>query len=242
MIAAAAILIVAVVLVANHAQVERFLSYAVCKVQAVVGGEGGGSCSLEGDQQDQEPQAPPADVPPSLDPDSDLVKALQSTEKGRETLQWLFDNNIPIEFTDKAGAYWDGTKMVLGKGYDDPAVVVHETNHAKYTKDGRHADVNKLDRAAYVKAAVDEEVDGTVQQILAAQEFRKKGFTLGDAPGEAAYNKAYAAAKANGGSESEAKQAGADAVSDEFYSGRIVTSTTSEPYPDYYGNDWDNAH
>ena len=59
----------------------------------------------------------------SLDPESDLVQQLLSTERGRQTLQWLSDNNIPIVIDpDETGAYWNGTEIVLGEGYDNAAV------------------------------------------------------------------------------------------------------------------------
>ena len=68
--------------------------------------------------------------------------------------------------------------------------MVHQTNHARYTTDGRYADANEMERDAYVAAAVDEEIDGTVQQIVAAKEFREAGFEIDQQPAEAAYDAA----------------------------------------------------
>jgi hypothetical protein len=196
------------------------------------GGTGGGN------QQD-----PQVDIPKGLDPDSDIVKTLLSTQRGRETLQWLYDHDIPITTDpDQQGAVWNGSEIVLGPGFDDASVIVHETNHAKYTEEGRHADVNRLDRSAYVTAAIDEEADGTVQQILAAKEFRDAGHNLGPQPAEDQYDSAYQAAKKNGASDAEAQQAGAQAVNDAFYNGTIVTSNTHQSYSDYYGSYWDSVH
>jgi hypothetical protein len=182
-----------------------------------------------GDQQDQQD----VDIPPDLDSESDLVKTLLSTQRGRDTLQWLYDNKIDIVIDpDTTGAYWNGTQIVMGEGYDDASVLVHETNHAKYTKDGRSADVHALDRDAYVTAAINEEADGLVQQILAAKEFRAAGRDIREQPAEPAYDAAY----------QQAKDGGAEAVREEFYNGGLETSTNGESYPDYYGNHWDAVH
>lgn len=194
--------------------------------------------------QDGGQQESTVDIPDGLDPDSDLVETLSSTERGRATLQWLADHDIPIEVRDDVeGAYWDGRAIVLGEGYDEAAVIVHEANHAKYTEEGRSADINDPDREAYVSAAIDEEVDGTVQQILAAQEFRTTGREIGVQPGQTAYDKAFQEAKDNGASDADAQTAGRQAVSDEFLNGDIRVSLEGNPsYPDYYGDAWDRAH
>lgn len=191
----------------------------------------------------EDPDHPKVDIPEGLDPNSEIVKTLMSTQRGRDTLQWMADHDVLVVFDPKAkGAYWDGKKIVIGPGYEDPAVIVHEANHARYTKEGRHADVNNPDRNAYVHGAVDEEVDGTVQQIRAAKEFRDAGHAVNQAPGEAAYDRAYSAAKSAGKSDAEAQQAGYAAVSDEFYSGRMKASTNGKNYLDFYGDYWDQVH
>jgi hypothetical protein len=241
MIAMAAVLVVAVVAVARQAPIPQFITDAICKVSQAVSigpcADGSGGGDRGGDE------GADVDIPDGLDPESDLVKMLLSTERGRQTLQWLADNQIPIAVDpDATGAYWDGTQIVLGENFDNAAVVVHEANHARYTVEGRHADAADLDRDAYVAAAVDEEVDGTVQQILAAKEFREAGYEIDQQPAEAAYDAAYAEAIQNGQTIGEAQRAGRDAVSDQFYNGAIVTSTTGQPYPDYYGDYWDSVH
>jgi hypothetical protein len=240
-IAMAAILVVAVAGIARQAPVPQFITDAICKVSQAVGfgpcadGPGGGD---EGGE-----QQPDVDIPEGLDPESDLVQMLLSTERGRQTLQWLADNDIPIVVDpDATGAYWDGTQIVLGENFDNAAVVVHEANHARYTVEGRSANATELDRDAYVAAAVDEEVDGTVQQILAAQEFRDGGYQIGEQPGQAAYEAAYNQAIQDGQTVGEAERAARDAVSDEFYNGAIVTSTNGQSYPDYYGDYWDSVN
>ncbi len=207
--------------------------------QGADGGQGDG-----GDDGSGDPAQPPrADVPDGLDPASDLVATMQSTERGREVLQWLADHGIKVVIDpDAKGAYWDGTQIVMGPGFDDASVLVHEANHARYSTEGRAADVNALSRADYVKAQVAEETDGVVQQIQAAREFRAAGHTVPDQPGEAAYDNAYRDAKANGASDADARRAGYDAVEQEFYNGGFVTSTDGKSYPDYYGGYWDDVH
>jgi hypothetical protein len=240
-IAVAAILIVAVLGAARQANVGPILSNAVCRVAVALGvipcaepsGDDGGG-DLDPDD---------VDVPDGLDRNSDLVQTLLSTERGRQTLQWLADNHIPIVIDpDEEGAFWNGRRIVLGEGYDNAAVVVHEANHARYTVEGRHADPKKLDRAAYVSAAIAEEADGTVQQILAAKEFRAGGRDLGRQPAEDAYDAAYVQAIQNGETLGEAKRAAAAAVRREFDSGVLRTSNSGQSYPDYYGHYWDKVN
>ena len=81
------------------------------------------------------------------------------------------------------GAYWNGTEMVLGEGYDNAAVLIHETNHAQATVNGESADANNQSRNDYVTTAVNEEVNGTVEQIQAAQELRIAGYTVAPTAG-----------------------------------------------------------
>ena len=242
--AIAAILIIAVLGVARVAPIGSMISAAICKVSAAVGV---GPCAngADGGGNGGEGQTDPADVdiPEGLDRDSDLVKMLLSTERGRQTLQWLADNDIPVVIDpNTTGAYWNGTEMVLGQGYDDAAVVVHEANHAQATVNQTSADANTQSRDDYVTTALNEEIDGTVKQIQVAQEFRDQGYTIGQQPAEAAYNQAYQQAIQNGQTVAQAEQAGRNAVRDEFYNGGIVTSTNGQSYPDYYGDYWDSVH
>jgi hypothetical protein len=107
-------------------------------------------------------------------------------------LQWLHDKDIKITIDpDAAGAYWNGTKIVLGRGFANAPTFIHEANHAKYTKQGRTPNVYTRSRRAYVRAAINEETDGTVIQIRAAKEFREAGRRIGRQPAEAAYDAAY---------------------------------------------------
>ena len=90
-----AILIVAVAWAARLTPMGTVMTEAVCKVSARPWGSASartGRTRGAGEQTDPED----IDIPSSLDPESELVQQLLSTERGRQTLQWLFDNNIPI--------------------------------------------------------------------------------------------------------------------------------------------------
>lgn len=192
---------------------------------------------------EDETEDPPVDLPQGVPADSDLATVMLSTERGRQTLQWLADHGIGVKIDpNETGAYWDGTTIVLGQGYEDAAVLVHEANHAKYTQEGRSADIVNQNREDYVRTAIDEEIDGTVQQIYAAREFRAAGHSVGTNVSEQNYTAAYEQAIEDGRSEAEADQAGRAAVADGFYNGTIKTSNNGQSYVDYYGDAWDQVH
>lgn len=218
---------------------------ALCKIGETVGA--GGDCGSSNGPDDRpgngETDPEDVDIPDGLDPDSDLVEVLLSTQRGRDTLQWLADNDIEVVIDpSQTGAYWNGSEIVLGGGQDNAAVFIHEANHARYTVDGRSAEATELSREDYVRDAILEETDGVVQQIIAAREFRDAGHTVPQQPGEAAYTQAYDDAIANGATPEAANQAGFNAVNQEFYNGGFVTSTNGQSYPDYYGAYWDSVN
>ena len=183
------------------------------------------------------------DIPAGLDRDSALVQQLLATERGRETLQWLADHHIPVVISPNAkGAYWDGTQMVIGKGYDDPSVIVHETNHAMATVNGTSADASTQGRDDFVRTAINEEVAGTVKQIQAAKELRATGRDVDEQPLERWFDQAYGDAKDHGANDADALAAATAAVSKQFFDGKVRTSTDNKPYTDYYGDYWDSVH
>ena len=159
-IAIAAIIIGAVVVGVNNAKVEVYSARVLCLIQSVVGagqcdeaiGDGPGSgygpdnvnepwyCEVFGIGCSDQPTTDPDDVeiPDGLDRNDPIVQMMLSTERGRQVLQWLADNDIPIVVDPNAtGAFWNGSEIVLGPGYDNAAVLVHEANHARYTVEGR---------------------------------------------------------------------------------------------------------
>ncbi|MCL2091923.1 MAG: hypothetical protein FWH11_12135 [Micrococcales bacterium] len=196
----------------------------------------------------QQPPWPPAPgVSYGLDPDSYLVETMQSTPRGRQTMRWLIDNYVYVDVNNnKRGAYWNGRQIVLGQGYEHNAgTLIHEANHARYAKEGRKGNPRKLSRDDYIHARIAEEADGVVQAIRATKEFRAAGYDTPERPGEPEYDDAYQNARANGASNTEAEQAGYDAVEQKFYgegSEAFVTSTRGTTYPEHYGKEWDAHH
>jgi hypothetical protein len=238
-IALAVVLILAVVGALQRDTITEFAENALCKIQNAVSAGPAVACAGSEDQQ----PPPPAEVPEGVDPDSQLAQQMQATAWGRETLQWLSDHDIEVVIDPKQkGAYYSDGAIVLGAGYDNAPVLIHEGNHAKYDDEGRHADPKKLDRTPFITAAIDEEADGLVQQILGAEELRRAGQAVSQQPAEDKYDAAYAAAKKNGRSDAEAQQAGADAVNHSFYDGTLVASTSGKSYTEFYGEQWDDAH
>lgn len=249
--AIAAVVVIAVIVALATTNLGGIVASALCKVAETAGTSisacaGAGGEDGPGEDGPGGPGDIPADqvdIPDGLDADSEIVQAMLSTPRGRATLQWMADNNIPVVVDPGAtGAYWDGTQIVLGGDSDDAAVLVHEANHARYSVEGRNVAPEGADKQDYVDAAIGEEVDGTVQQILAAREFGNAGHPVGGQAGQAQFWAAYDSTIAAGGSIAAAEQAGYDAVLAEFTSGRIVTSTTGESYVDYYGDYWEDVN
>ena len=265
-IAIAAIIIGAVVVGVNNAKVEVYSARVLCLIQSVVGagqcdeaiGDGPGSgygpdnvnepwyCEIFGIGCSDQPTTDPDDVeiPDGLDRNDPIVQMMLSTERGRQVLQWLADNDIPIVVDPSAtGAFWNGSEIVLGPGYDNAAVLVHEANHARYTVEGQALPrsptrtVTSTCRERSTRRST-----APCSRSCRPRSSATAGAQLGSQPGETQYNAAYQQVIRNGGSQAEAQDAGYQAVSDLFYNGGIVTSTNGQSYPDYYGGYWDSEH
>ena len=110
-IAMAAILVVAVVGMRDRPPLPQFITDAICKVSAAVGI---GPCADGPAAVTRTARASRGvDIPERLDPESDLVQMLLSTERGRQTLQWLADSDILIVIDPDAPAQ-------LGRNADRP--------------------------------------------------------------------------------------------------------------------------
>ena len=182
-------------------------------------------------------------LPYGLVPDSDLVRTMQLTERGRQTLQWLADNNVQVYIDDDAGgAFWNGRYITMGHGPGEALTLIHEANHARYSMEGRDADAGKLSRQDYIDAGIAEEVDGVIQEIEAVQEFRAAGYNGPPPTGEAEYNNAYQNAKASGSNDATARQAGRDAIRQAFENGAFVGVGSGKTYSDSLGASWDSQH
>lgn len=205
---------------------------------------GGGDSGYEGD------------LPDGLDRDHEIVEILNSTERGREMLQWLADNDVEVIFDSSVtGAYYDPAlnAIVMGPGYDGVTTFVHEYNHAYYANTG--LSVNTYDQATsmsredWVGGMLDEETASVVLEIVAASEFNDAGHNVTQGQAQRywdAYDQARQNALDSGLSQAEADAAGRDAgfqvIRQMFVDGTFVTSTTNQTYEDYYGSYWDSVN
>lgn len=226
-------------------QIKCMIAQVTAPITGGSGRFGGFSCSSYSVPPISSPTTTPP--PPVIDYglESNVAGTLQSTERGQQALQWLLDNHIPLVVAAPGtGIRWDASKnrLLVASDFDDAAALIRELNHIKYLKEGRHANVWMSDRDGYVKGIITEEVDGVVQAIQAAQEFRNAGRNSPPQPGETVYNAAYQKAIDNGASDFEARQAAYDAIEQEYYDGGFTTSFFGQSYPDYYGNYWDSRH
>ncbi|GIG38337.1 hypothetical protein [Cellulomonas phragmiteti] len=183
-------------------------------------------------------------IPEGLDPDSETVRTLLLTERGREMLQWLADNGIEVR-DSSSGSYWDGQHVYVDTGntpLETVRTLVHEANHARSDADGSSPDVHGDSRDDYVNGMLDEETRGVVDEIVAARELEDQGVSMPTDISDDTYWDAYDAAVTAGRSEQQARDAAFAAVRDLFTDGTFVTSTTGDTYEDYYGSAWDDRH
>ncbi len=186
----------------------------------------------------------------------DVKSALKGSTTGEAAVKFLQDKKIPVKFADGGGSYWDGKNIVIDRSentQEAALTLVHEINHAKATKTGTSANINKQSRADYVSTQLKEEVTGTIKSIQAKNELVSSGKSVSATfPLESQYNDAYKKAatdykaknpKATAAQiKTTAEKAGYDAVMKGFKDGSVVTSNTKAKYPDYYGSAWDKAH
>ncbi|MBZ4419507.1 DUF6782 family putative metallopeptidase [Myxococcus sp. RHSTA-1-4] len=186
----------------------------------------------------------------------DVKDILADSPTGAEAVKYLEDKKIPVEFADGGGSYWDGNKIVIDRSQDPQEAaltLVHEINHAKASIDGPKADIVNDTRADYVQKMLDEEVRGTVDSIKAKNELVANGKNVtASFPLETEYNDAYKKAVDDAKKKDPdltadelraiGEKAGYDAVLDGFKTGKVVTSTNGQNYPDYYGSAWDSNH
>lgn len=183
-------------------------------------------------------------IPQGLDPDDEAVRMLLMTERGRQILQWLADNDISI-LPSGQGSYWNGRGIFVDNANTDLETVrtlVHEYNHAVADREGTSPDVDGDSREDYVNGMLDEETRGVVDEIRAARELEDAGVAMPTDESDTRYWDAYDAAISQGASEQAAQDAGFAAVREMFTDGTFVTSTTNETYEDYYGSGWDDRH
>ncbi len=187
---------------------------------------------------------------------AEMKDLLKGSPTGAAAVKYLEDKNIPIEFANGGGSYWDGSKIVIdrSKPMDRNALsLVHEINHAKGKLEGTSVNIATASRADYVAGELKEEVQGTVDSIKAKNELKAGGKTItASYPLEAEYNQAFKKAsddlKAKNPSatptelKAAGEKAGSERVMKGFKDGEVRTSTNHKPYPEYYGTAWDKHH
>ncbi len=189
----------------------------------------------------------------------EIKKVLNTLPTGKEALKIMEDYKVGVKFAEGVGSYYEESSnaMVIDSkesSADAALTFVHEMNHAKYHHTGISADAKTLTREKYVEKMVEEEAEGTVKSIEGEIELEgakaaaaKASFPL-DKQYREAYKAAADAAKAKNPKISEVelkklgREAGKKRVIKGFMDGEVVTSTTKEPYKDYYGKYWDKVH
>ena len=187
-----------------------------------------------------------------------INKILETIPTGKEAI--AIGKKYDVKLAEsKEGSKYDppSNTIYISSAEDDKEAAltfVHEMNHAKYAKEGKSADVEKLGKEEYVKKWVEEEAEGTVKSIEAKIELEgtkidvsKTGFPL-----EAEYRKAFKdavdAAKLKDPKKSEedlkkiGREAGKARVTQGFMNGEVVGNISKKPYPDKYREYWDKVH
>jgi len=201
-------------------------------------------------------------APPRPGEDSRITSirdVLANSEAGRHALEVYDRYSVNPTFVPEVGSFFNGGSNTMNL---DPSentmtsalIFVHEMNHAEAYHERRSGDVTSQTRQDYVNTMLQEEVDGTVSSIEAKRELQNSGVDVSSAsfPLEDEYNEAYNAAVNEAmrrnpnlsGEEADAigRAAGRQRVLQGFQNGEVVTSTSGENYPDYYGRRWDTVH
>lgn len=188
-----------------------------------------------------------------------MRNTLADSAQGRHALEVYDRYGVDPSFRGGEGSYFDGTNNNMNLDpTEDPTTsaltFTHEMQHAEENHEGTTGDVNNQTRNEYVDEMLQEEVDGTVRSIEARNELDAAGHDVSNShfPLENEYQQAHdqaivdAQAANPNLSEDEladiGREAGRQRVEDGFRNGEVVTSTNGQSYPDYYGDDWDNAN
>jgi hypothetical protein len=191
----------------------------------------------------------------------DIRRILRGSHLGREAIKVFAKYKVKARFAHGGGSYYDQTTntMVLDtrQGLRNRSLVfVHEMHHAWAWNVGASADrhICRLSRRAYVNGMLHEEAVGTVFSIQARDELARAGINVHDVsfPLQNEYHHAYkqgvARAKHKHPHASKAaldtagERAGLARVVRGFRNKEVVTSTSGQGYPAFYGHNWDLAH
>jgi hypothetical protein len=187
-----------------------------------------------------------------------LRAELAPSATGRAALQYLDKNGVGIRFHKGGGSYFDGKSksMVIDTTMQRnraALAVVHETEHARTFLSGKAPDINKLTRPAYQSAMIHGETRATVAEVKTRNELLSAGRSSDKLePIAPMYQSAYERAgvdykKGHAGATEDqvrkaSEKAGYDRVYRAFQNGEVTTSTTKQPYKEYYGAGWDRQH
>jgi hypothetical protein len=199
--------------------------------------------------------------------DAGFRRILMQTPEGRWANDVINRNNVKVTYTKKGGSYFmpNDNRIVIsfetGRTPEHHAMVlVHEATHADFQHLGTKVNpwTPYVTKKVYVDSMLAEEAEAVFREVKFARELRAQGVKVPDRGNlDGVYDKAYKnavdAAEDNARktgrpplSDMEKRhigeQAASQAIEREFKAGRVSTSTTGEPYTDYYGNAWDQFH
>jgi hypothetical protein len=186
-----------------------------------------------------------------------IDEVLSMTETGRTALHLIDKYEITLNFELGAGSrFCPGRNEIvidsrLGH-FSAALVLIHEVTHARYFHERATAEATILNRQAYVRQRMEEEVDAMVASIEATIELYEAGVEVRNIrpslyyPYRQAYGSAFRAAKFDYCGLSDAtlqrigRTAGRSAVLGAVLDGQVLTSITGQTYMEYYGSLWDS--
>ena len=188
-----------------------------------------------------------------------MEAVLNQSATGRQLLTLKETYRVGVQFETGCGSrFRQNSNLILLDANHDPIKAAlffaHEMHHAQTLHEGNKADLKSESRQTYVNLKLREEAEGMVASIQVKMELEKTGLQAANVtlPLEDHYRQAYQAtvgqARLSEASLSErqleatGRTAGQQALYEAFASGEVKTSNTYEPYPEYYGRDWDEAH
>ena len=102
-----------------------------------------------------------------------------ASPRGRETLQWMTDNDVTLAPAEGSGTYYDpeSNTMYIASSADGSSAI-HEASHAQWDAEGTRADATKVSQEDYVRSQIDNEVDATTEGIYYDKEMRMRGYPV----------------------------------------------------------------
>ena len=188
-----------------------------------------------------------------------IATVLKQSDTARQLLNLKESYQVGVLFEAGYGSrFRQDLNLILMDDSHEPVKAAlffaHEMYHAQTFHEGTKADLKSESRDSYVAKKLMEEAVGMaisvqIKMELEAADLSMAGLTL---PLESQYREAFQAAveraQAEGTNPNEAAlraighEAGTLAIYNAFASGKVKTSNTYEPYPEYYARDWEEAH